>query len=287
VLFQDILPHETFREARPFRQCQKEGGFMGSSHQPYEVSAYLKKVNQYPFLNLDEELDLARRYRAGDEQAGQRLVQANLRHVVTACRPFFGQGHQPMDIIQEGNVGLMRALSTFDPERGVKFFSYAVWWVRCCVMNFLGRSRKPQHGLLGLAPGIVSIDAVMSDASGTEERFVDHISDNAPSQEESMMSRQEPVILLKVLDHEGCPLSPRERHVIQRRYLDEPRSTLGEVALSLNVTKERVRQIENESLRKMKRHLREHFGLGREDVIAGLANLNYGQERFLQQAWAN
>jgi RNA polymerase sigma factor (sigma-70 family) len=260
---------------------------MGSSYRPYEISAYMKRVNQYPYLSLEEELELARRYRAGDEQAGQTLVQANLRHVIRACRSFFGQGHQPMDVVQEGNMGLMRALPLFDPERGVKFFSYAVWWVRCCVMNFLSRSRKPQHGLLGLAPGIVSLDAVMSGASGTEECFVDHLPDGAPSQEENLMSRQEPVILLKVLGSESCPLTIRERYVIQRRYLDEPRSTLGDIALTLNITKERVRQIENESLRKMNRYMQEHFSLGREDVITSPPGRNFGQERFPQQAWAN
>ncbi|NLW68786.1 MAG: RNA polymerase subunit sigma-70, partial [Bacteriovoracaceae bacterium] len=87
---------------------------MENNHrQPYEVSLYTKRVNEYRYLTLEEELDLARKYREGDIEAGKTLVNANLRNVVKAGRPFFYQGYNPLEIIQEGNLGLMRALPLF------------------------------------------------------------------------------------------------------------------------------------------------------------------------------
>ncbi len=250
---------------------------MGSSYQPYEVSLYQKKMNEFRYLTLEEELELARRYRDGDSEAGRTLVEANLRNVVKVSRGYFYQGYDPLEIVQEGNMGLMRALPLFDPDRGIKFFSYAVWWVRCYIMNFLAKSSKPLTGMIGHAPGVVSLDTAMSDKSDNEECFVDHIPDEAPSQEDELVSRQRPVLLFRILDSESCPLTGRERYVLQRRYLDEPRPTLGQVAQVLNITKERVRQIENKSLEKMKHHIRESYSLGKDDFVADYRSLPSGR----------
>ncbi len=250
---------------------------MGGSYQPYEVSVYQKRMNQFRYLTLEEELELGRRYRDGDSDAGRTLVEANLRNVVKVSRNYFYQGYDPLEIIQEGNMGLMKALPLFDPDRGFKFFSYAVWWVRCYIMNFIAKSSKPQTGLLGHAPGVVSLDTAMSDKSDNEESFVDHIPDETPSQEDEMVSRQRPVLLFRILDSETCPLTGRERYILQRRYLDEPRPTLGQVAQVLNITKERVRQIENKSLEKMKLHIRENYSLGKDDFVADHRSLPFGR----------
>jgi len=241
---------------------------MGDYYQPQEISSYVKRVSRYGYLSLEEELELARQYRKGDSKAGETLVKANLRNVVKAAKPFFYQGHNPLEIIQEGNVGLMRALPLFDPDRGIKFFSYAVWWVRCYIMNYLSRTHKPHTGMLGLAPNVVSLDTAVSSNSSTEECFVNHLADDAPSQEEELITRQEPVILQRILGSNSCPLTDRELYVLRRRYLDEPRPTLGQVARVLKITKERVRQIENKSLEKMRNHIRVKYSLEREDFIS-------------------
>jgi RNA polymerase sigma-32 factor len=261
---------------------------MENNHrQPYEVSLYTKRVNEYRYLTLEEELDLARKYREGDIEAGKTLVNANLRNVVKAGWPFFYQGYNPLEIIQEGNLGLMRALPLFDPDRGIKFFSYAVWWVRCYIMNFISRSCKSQTGMLGLAPNVISLDTTMSDKSNNEECFIDHVPDDSPSQEEELISRQEPKILFRILESKGCPLTSRERYVLERRYLDEPRPTLGQVAETLNLTKERVRQIENKSLEKMKNYIEVNYSLGREDFIAEDRSLPYARGMFSYMSSAN
>ncbi|MFY9167847.1 MAG: sigma-70 family RNA polymerase sigma factor [Desulfomonilia bacterium] len=250
---------------------------MGSKYQPYEVSEYQRRMNEFRYLTLEEELELVRRYRNGDSEAGRMLVEANLRNVVKVSRNYFYQGYDPLEIIQEGNLGLMRALPMFDPDRGIKFFSYAVWWVRCYIMNFIAKSSKPQTGMIGHASGVVSLDTAMSDKSDNEECFVDHIPDEAPSQEDELVSRQSPILLFQILDSESCPLTGRERYILQRRYLDEPRPTLGQVAQSLNITKERVRQIENKSLEKMKHHIRENYSLEKDDFIVDYRSLPSGR----------
>jgi RNA polymerase sigma-32 factor len=260
---------------------------MGNNYQPYEISLYSKKINEYRYLTLEEELALARRYRDGDLEAGQTLVNANLRNVVKAGRSFFYQGYNPLEIVQEGNMGLMRALPLFDPDRGIKFFSYAVWWVRCYIMNFISRSCKPRTGMLGFAPNVISLDTAMSDKTGNEECFIDHIPDDSPTQEEELISRQEPMLLFRILESESCPLTTRERYVLERRYLDEPRPTLGQVAQTLNLTKERVRQIENKSLEKMKNHIRVNYSLEKEDFIAGYRSLPSGKGMFSHLGSAN
>lgn len=110
------------------------------------LKAYLAEVRQTSLLTLDEELDLARRARSGDQEALQRLVKANLRFVVNVVKRYRRSGVAFLDLINEGNVGLIRAARKFDPDRGLRFISYAVWWIRTTIGLFLAR----QGGVLAI-----------------------------------------------------------------------------------------------------------------------------------------
>lgn len=102
---------------------------------------YMKQVNRFELLSRDEELRLARRYRQqGDLEAAHRLTCANLRFVVKVALEYRGYGLRNLDLIQEGNIGLMMAVKKFDPERGIRLISYAVWWIRAYIQNFIVRS---------------------------------------------------------------------------------------------------------------------------------------------------
>ncbi len=104
------------------------------------MERYLADISKYPLLKQEEERELALRYKAGDEEAGKRLITANLRFVVKVALEYRGYGAKLQDLIQEGNLGLMMALRHFDPERGYRFISYAIWWIRAYIQNYIMRS---------------------------------------------------------------------------------------------------------------------------------------------------
>lgn len=104
------------------------------------MEQYLATISKYPLLNQEEEKELALRYKAGDQEAGKRLITANLRFVVKVALEYRGYGLKLQDLIQEGNLGLMMALRHFDPERGYRFISYAIWWIRAYIQNYIMRS---------------------------------------------------------------------------------------------------------------------------------------------------
>jgi len=98
------------------------------------LDIYLNEIRRYPLLSRDEELDLARRVREGDVAAKDKLVRSNLRFVVSIAKKYVGNGVPLEDLINDGNVGLVKAAERFDPERGFKFISYAVWWIRQSIL---------------------------------------------------------------------------------------------------------------------------------------------------------
>lgn len=101
---------------------------------------YLSEINRYPLLTAEEEQALARRYLKGDLQAGHRLVTANLRFVVKVSYEYRSYGIRMADLIQEGNIGLMKAVQKFDPDKGIRLISYAVWWIRAYIQNYILKS---------------------------------------------------------------------------------------------------------------------------------------------------
>ena len=105
------------------------------------LAMYLSEINQYPLLTQEEEQELARRYRKnGDEVAASRLVTANLRFVVKVSYEYRSYGIKMADLIQEGNIGLMKAVQKFDPDKGIRLISYAVWWIRAYIQNYILKS---------------------------------------------------------------------------------------------------------------------------------------------------
>jgi len=105
------------------------------------LDRYLTEVNRYPTLNPEEERELARRWQEeGDEEAAQKLVTSNLRFVVKIAAEYKSHGFRFRDLIQEGNVGLLQAISRFDPDRGVRLLTYAVWWIRSSILSYILRT---------------------------------------------------------------------------------------------------------------------------------------------------
>ena len=104
---------------------------------PDTLSTYLSEINQYPLLTAPEEQALARRFLQGDMQAGHQLVTSNLRFVVKVSYEYRSYGIKMSDLIQEANIGLMKAVQKFDPDKGIRLISYAVWWIRAYIQNYI------------------------------------------------------------------------------------------------------------------------------------------------------
>jgi RNA polymerase primary sigma factor len=264
---------------------------------------YLRSIGRVPLLTAEEEVCLAKRIERGDIAAKQHMVEANLRLVVSIAKGYLGRGLTFLDLIQEGSLGLIRAVEKFDYRRGYKFSTYATWWIRQAVTRAIadkGRTiRIPVHMMerlnkvlhaerrliqrLGREPLAAEIAAevecplrevreVMRMAQqpvslekpvGEEEDtaladFVEDVSAASPFEIASEALRRQNVV--RVL----AALPRREREVLEMRYGitgGRPR-TLEEVGRAFNITRERVRQIENRTLKKLQslpdaQHLRE------------------------------
>ena len=256
------------------------------------LAVYLNEIARIPLLTREQEIDLARRVAAGDETAKQRLVESNLRLVVQVARRYLNRGLPLPDLIEEGNLGLMRAVEKFDSERGVRFSTYATWWIRQAVSRalanqartvripihvqlLLGRYLKEQQRLTQKL-GRVPTTAEVAQALGTTEEQVSELEElrqqplsldapiggetgrlsdviaDATADPAAVLTRlfRERADLVAVLDD----LAPNERTVLRRRFGlegDEP-ETLEAIGQRLDLSRERVRQIETAGLRKLR-----------------------------------
>jgi RNA polymerase sigma-32 factor len=263
------------------------------------LSAYLRAVNALPVLSVSEERKLARRYRKhNDLDAARQLVMSNLRYVARIARGFSGYGLPQADLIQEGNIGLMKAVKHYDPARKVRLMSFAVHWIKAEIYDYILRNwrivkvattkaqrklffnlRKSRDRLGWMTRGEVDALAQNLDVSpetvqqmeGRMSHFdvafdADNDADDdnfhaAPAGYLQDM-RYNPEVLATQSDQEDSrhtqlqealsTLDARSRDIIQRRWLDEDKPTLHELAAEYGISAERIRQIESKALDVMK-----------------------------------
>lgn len=259
------------------------------------VRLYLREISKAPLLKGEQELDLAHKIGEGDVEATQKFVLANLRLVVSIAKKYVGRGLSLLDLIQEGNMGLLRAVHKYDPSRGFKFSTYATWWIRQAILRAIsehartirlpahigeamGRisqvtqdlvqkhGRPPTADEIGEALGMtgqriqeilraaqapVSLDAPVGD-EGDENQVRDFVGDTESASPEEEAAHE----LLKDQLESTLEevLTPREKMVLQLRFGlgDGHQYPLEKVGEQLGVTRERVRQIEAEALRKLR-----------------------------------
>jgi RNA polymerase nonessential primary-like sigma factor len=254
------------------------------------TSAYLSEIGLIPLLDAAGERELAARVRAGEVEARQHMIEANLRLVVTVARGYVGRGVALLDLIAEGNLGLIRAVEKFEPERRLRFSTYAVWWIReavqHAVMHHSRTVRVPVHVLRefaqvlrarrefvaahGRLPGIEELARAVGKPTGeVAELFsaTERIrSLDAPlsDHDERALSEQFALAETETAGGDGTPaagigawiaqLPERERWVLERRFglNDHGVQSLAEVAEQLGITRERVRQIQAQALKKLR-----------------------------------
>jgi RNA polymerase primary sigma factor len=223
------------------------------------LTAYLREIAKLPRLSVDEERALAHRIQIDhDEAALNRLVESNLRFVVSYAKRYRGLGVSFLDLIHEGNVGLIEAARRFDPARNVKFITYAVWWVRESMMHVLADQTRAvsfppkQFGALR-APLDVSLSDPVT-GSGTPEGSSRALGDVLPQDgaaiDDEMIHQSD----LDELVHALSELDGKERAVVRLRYGfdDDEEHTLQEIGDRLHLSRERVRQIETRAKDKLR-----------------------------------
>ena len=142
------------------------------------LSTYLKTIDKIPLLTYDEEYELALKAKNGDKKAREKLINANLRFVVSVAKKFRGQGMPLEDLINEGNIGLMTAVDKFEPEKGYHFISYAVWWVRQAILKALAEQSRPVRLPLNRSNELIQIIRAKNDLihnKGISDPTVDEI----------------------------------------------------------------------------------------------------------------
>ncbi|MGH7540777.1 MAG: sigma-70 family RNA polymerase sigma factor [Gemmatimonadota bacterium] len=228
---------------------------------------YLHDIGRERLLAREEEAELARRSRGGDEAARCRLVSANLRFVVSVARRYRGRGLSLADLVNEGNLGLLRAAERYDETRGVRFITYASWWVRQSILQAIARSAGPRDRVGPLER--LSLDEPIGGEAGAT--LADLVADDRDDPPERRMRRR---ALRYAVDASLTELPAREQLVLRLYFgLDgEPPLPLSEVGRRLGVTRERTRQIKERALARLRsgarRHgLHEHRSLPDSDPI--------------------
>lgn len=256
------------------------------------VRQYLRDIGKVPLLTAAEEIDLAKRAEKNEKRARDKLISANLRLVVSIAKKYVGRGMSLLDLIEEGNIGLMRAVDKYDWRRGYKFSTYATWWIRQAItraiadqartiripvhmvetinrfnrtqrrlMQELGREPTPEEvaAALDIDPAKArEIIKVSQEPTSLETPVGDeedsHLSDFIPSNALSPDEQATRELLKAHLDEVLDSLSVREKRVLQLRFglEDGKQRTLEEVGREFGVTRERIRQIEAKAIRKLK-----------------------------------
>jgi RNA polymerase primary sigma factor len=208
------------------------------------LSYYLRHLGGHTQLTREQEYDLARRARKGDEQARQLLARSNLAFVVAVAKKFSNRGARLDDLIQEGNVGLMKAIEHFDPKKNVRFATYAVWWIRAYITRYLKDNRSQVRG--GESERIsmtdFSLDAAIDDEG--ETTFLDRLEDDGPNPMQTLLSRQQDGDVKEALEKVRKRIGDLGWDILQERLTQDKPRTLEELGQRWGVSRERVRQVE-------------------------------------------
>ena len=242
---------------------------MGSKYSSPDFELYTRKIKDYNLLTPEEELDYARRYIQGEISAGHKIITANLRFVVKVAQGYFHLGYGPLEIVQEGNMGLVKALTRFDPEMGVRFICYAIWWIKAYIKNFIHKSYQVHTGRLTHAKGLISLDSSISTENENEESLLDHLLYEGPDQDDFYSHKERRNYLMDLLKSDPPILTQREIYIIEKRFFNDPPATLKDIAQQIGVTRERVRQIEMRSLQRIKAAIEKLNDILIEDIHIG------------------
>ncbi|KGI59602.1 RNA polymerase sigma factor RpoD/SigA [Prevotella sp. S7 MS 2] len=258
------------------------------------LDKYLQEIGHEDLISVDEEIELARRIRKGDRRALERLTKANLRFVVSVAKQYQNQGLSLPDLINEGNVGLIKAAEKFDETRGFKFISYAVWWIRQSILQAIAEQSRIVRLPLNQVGSVNKINQILNKFEQEHERrpSIEEIAEKIDIPEDKIadamkvnnrhLSMDAPIAegegnsLLDVLTNADAPqadsqlvqeslqdeishalqlLNEREKNIIVAFFgIGQPEMTLEEIGNKYDLTRERVRQIKEKAIRRLRHH---------------------------------
>ena len=261
---------------------------------------YMSEINRFDILDREQEHELAKKYHGeNDLDAAHQLICANLRFVVKVANEYRQYGLRIQDLVQEGNIGLMLAVRKFDPTRGIRLITYAVWWIRAYIQNFIIRSwslvkigttqaqkklffklnqtRRKLQNLTGdddtsmIAGELEVTDTEVEEMTarlsirdssidvelfeGEDYTLLDRLADDRSNQEDLLLEKEEDSLRSQLIQSAMTTLNDREKKIVRERILADDSRTLQEIADELKISRERVRQIEQNALRKLKDQL--------------------------------
>jgi RNA polymerase primary sigma factor len=256
------------------------------------LEKYLQEISKETMISAEEEVELAQRIKKGDQKALERLTKANLRFVVSVAKQYQNQGLSLPDLINEGNLGLLKAAERFDETRGFKFISYAVWWIRQSILQAISEQSRIVRLPLNQVGSVNKINREINRFEQLNERrpSVDEIAEKVDLPQEKIdeamainghqISVDAPFVegednsLLDVMANSDAPLADnqlveeslkseiqnalsalneRERNVVEASYgINQPELTLEEIGSKFGLTRERVRQIKEKAIRKLR-----------------------------------
>lgn len=267
------------------------------------LSLYLTEIHKFQVLSAEEEYQLAVKfYEEKDLEAAHRLTTANLRFVVKIAAEYRSYGMKMLDMIQEGNIGLMIAVRKFNPYKGFRLISYAVWWIRAYIHNYIistwsllkigttqaqkklffklnqaKNALKRMTGADDLEATALSLDVKETEVEEMEQRMrgecsldaeiidgegftlLENLPDERQNQEELLGDLQEHALLQREIGQALTGLNDKERYVIEQRVTADTPMTLQEIADHFSISRERVRQIEDGALKKIRTALIPHI----------------------------
>ena len=268
------------------------------------LSVYLQEIKRFPILTAEEEYMLAKRFKEhGDTKAAHKLVTSHLRLVAKIAMGYRGYGLPVTDLISEGNVGIMQAVKKFDPEKGFRLATYAMWWIRAEIQEYVLHSwslvkigttsaqkklffnlRKLKNQLQSIDEGNLSPENIREIATrldvkeaevrsmegrlftgdqslntqlnnDAETEWQDMLMDNRDTQDIILENNDEFSHRKKLFEEALKILNPREKEILKLRKLSEEPKKLEELSIKFNISRERVRQIEEKALEKIKKNI--------------------------------
>ena len=280
----------TLNNAKHMRQLKITKSI--TNRESASLDKYLQEIGHEEMISIEEEVELAQKIRNGDRKALERLTKANLRFVVSVAKQYQNQGLSLPDLINEGNVGLIKAAEKFDETRGFKFISYAVWWIRQSILQAIAEQSRIIRLPLNQVSSVnkinkiltqfeqeyerrPSIDEIAQNTDIPEDKIIDamkvnsrHISVDAPFYDDEQRS------LLDVIPNDNTPstdkelveeslreeigralqiLEEREKVVVEAYFgINQREMTLEEIGSKYNLTRERVRQIKEKAIRRLR-----------------------------------